>query len=260
MTNKTQAVSASKLACYLGCQKKYWFLYNQGLVPEVEHEALSIGKKYHLNVANHLEGKLSEHDYLSKAFMEYIDTSDWKILDVEKEFLIKLSHGIHHHGFVDAIVEVNGKKHLVEHKTTSGAIDQAYVDSLMWDNQIPLYCAAEGIYDVLYTVVRKPSIKQYKAGKTRLVAETDEEFEARRLKWYEDDTESKIRVFSFRRVKSEVAETRKELIELAKEMRSRKIFHRNKGACTGYFTCPYKSICLNYNPEITIGFKKRERD
>ena len=253
-------ISASKVACYLSCQKKYWFLYNQELVPAVEHEALSIGKKYHNNVANHLSGELSEHDYLSKAFMKHIDTSDWKILEVEKEFRIPLSHGIHLHGFVDGIVEVNGKKHLVEHKTTSGSIDEAYVDSLMWDNQIPLYCEATGIYDVLYTVVRKPKLKQYKVGKTRLVAETDEEFDARRLKWYEDDTETKIRVFSFRRVKSEVAETRRELVELAKEMRARKTFHRNKGACTGYFTCPYRSICLNYNPQITVGFKKRERN
>lgn len=254
MSNKTMTLSASKINCYLSCQKKYEFQYKEGLIAP-KSEALQTGIDYHEEVADILLGKGEPISPMGHAFKKYIDRSGWKIKAVEEEFNIPLSHGVKLRGFIDGLVEIDGKQFLLEHKTTGMSIDEQYEDRLRWDRQIPIYCKSTGIYDVLYTVVKKPTIRKKKETKNK-PEESDEEFFQRCIEWYEEDTEKKIKLFQFRRLKSEVEEATSELSELAKEMRGRKIFHRDNSSCK-IMGCPFKSICLNYNPQCVVGFEKK---
>ena len=274
--NKTITVSASMIRTFKSCPKKFWYHYVQGISPAEKSEALEIGTNYHEEVADYLNyrkqnqsnepmlfEKVSQNDYLAQAFIEHIDVSEWEVKDVEKDFLINLAHGIKLRGSIDAIVEVNGKPFLVEHKTVSNStkIDESYEVDLGFDDQIPIYCGATGIYNILYTVIKKCGLKQKKikdpvTGESRM--ETDEEFHQRRLQWYREDTESKIRCFHIRRLEEEVASHKAEIAELARMMRSQKIFYRNKGACS-IFGCEHKDYCLDYVPgSLPIGCVRNE--
>ncbi len=251
MNNKLFKLSASKLSTYKSCPKKYWYSYIMGLIPEKKPEALQIGTDYHAEVERYLKGEITSSDnYLVQAFIENIDVSGWEILETEKSFNESIGHGLYNNGIVDGIIRIDGKKYLLEHKTTSEKVNETYEYNLKWDDQIPIYCGATGIYNVMYTAIYKNKLKQ--GGK-----ETDEDYFRRRVDWYKDGTENKIRCFVIRRLESEVGDCRKELSAMAKRIRSEKIFYRNKMACR--FGCPHKEYCLNYIPgSIPVGMKKKE--
>jgi hypothetical protein len=259
MSNKKITLSASRIATYKLCNMKYYYGYVEGWKKEESSEAQKIGSDYHARLESFLNGELVEHNYLSKTFVDYIDTSNWNVIETEREFNVPLAHGVSLHGFVDGIVEVDGKKYILEHKTTSSKIDYNYEDDLRWDDQIPIYCHATGIYDVLYTVIKKCTLRQGKPSKKNPEGESDEAFYQRKMDWYADKTDEKIRIFKFRRLEEEVAECRDLLVDLAKEMRGRKTFHRNKFACNVFGTCEFKSNCLNYDPACMAGFVKKEK-
>lgn len=251
MNNKTVVLSASKIRAYKNCQQRYWFKYIEGIEEDVKADALIEGSNYHKNLEQHLTGEIVEnHTYLSKAFLEHVDTSNWKVIAIEKKFKIKIAHGIYIEGIVDGIVEIDGEKYLLEHKTTSKTLDEAYVDELRWDDQIPIYCFATGIYKVLYTSIKKNTLRQKD--------QTEEEWFKERVDWYNKDTESKIRVDTFRRMKEDVKDCKEKLIDLAKEIRGRKTFHRNRDACMRPGKCPYRDICFDYKPETIVGFVKNK--
>ncbi|GHV55018.1 hypothetical protein FACS1894216_16260 [Synergistales bacterium] len=156
------------------------------------------------------------------------------------------------HGGQDCAICGDGTP--VEHKTAGQAIDEKYINSLAWDDQVNFYLLAltlltgKPVTRVIYTVCQKPTIKQTQK-------ETREEYIERVRGWY---TEDKIKAISVVRSVDELKETEAEVREMTSVIRRQKHFYRNPMNCklTG---CTYSSICLNYDPEITTGFVRKER-
>jgi intein/homing endonuclease len=125
---------------------------------------------------------------------------------------------------------------------------------LAWDDQVNFYLLArtlvtgKPVTKVIYTVCQKPTIRLKQN-------ETEEQYLARVSEWY---TEDKIKLLTVTRSVNELKETEGEIREMTSQIRRQKYFYRNPGNCkiTG---CSYSSICLNYDPEITTGFAKKER-
>jgi hypothetical protein len=144
---------------------------------------------------------------------------------------------------------------LIEHKTTSGLIDGAYYQRLELDEQIPTYMLAFGARRILYTVCSVPSIRQKKD-------ESDDDFYARCVAWYEVDTESKINVVEITKSEEELAEFKIEQDEIVTEMERCRLFYRNPSHCTKWGRmCEYASVCMNYDPNRDyVGFKRRDEN
>lgn len=266
-------ISASKAKCYKECKRKYFFRYVEELENATPVQALQDGKSYHEKIESlYKEGwfSIDETDpkvtAMALAYEKYI-YPHFKVQKVEEEFEYPLGEKHLLVGRYDARAEDGC---LVEHKTTSKKVDDEYLFNLQFDEQIPTYMLASGARQIYYTICQKPSIRQKKD-------ESDEEFLKRCVDWYDEDTDSKIRVVKLTRTDEEVKQREAELSYLCLSMElderwhklydkngefgKEKIFYRNTCACTQFGrSCPYMSICLNYKPELQyVEFVKREK-
>lgn len=238
--NKTFEISASKLRAFKDCPRKFWLTYKEGLEPIEKPDALRIGSEYHEELEKYLKGEITSSDnYLVQAFINHIDISGWSDIETELPLKEKLSHGIQLNAIIDAKTTFDKRRHLVEHKSTSGAIDEQYQHELQWDDQIPLYCGATGINNILYTVIRKCTLRLKKN-------QTEEEFFQERVDWYKKDTESKIKCFAFVVGQGQIDACKKEAIAIAKLIRSNKVWYKNHNACNRFGKCHHKGYCLTH--------------
>lgn len=248
--------TASMLRSYKSCQHRYWFEYDQLLKPEKPAEALEIGSSYHGLVEKILkkeeyESGLKLPYIMANAFKSLLPWQSWDIVDVEKEFRVRISRGMYFKGKLDAICS-DGTP--IEHKTTRDALDDAYLAKLTIDDQVTGYLTAislmrnEPVNRVIYTAVQKPTIRLKQN-------ETEEDFLKRCIEWYDD---TRVRTFTVVRSTKELEDNLELLKEVGKEMKKRKIFFRNPQACS-IVKCPYASICLDYDPQLLMGFVKKER-
>lgn len=236
--------------------------YVENLEPIQKAEALETGSTYH---------KLIESLYKSGGFLLQRDAGGWtkelamatayakyiyphfKVTEAEKYVEYDLGDGDTLIGYVDGVTD-NG--YIVEHKTTGMDITEQYEYNLLWDEQILTYMLMTGMRKVYYTVCRKPTIRQKQK-------ETDEEFFNRMVAWYDEDTDSKIRLLEIERTDEEVEAFRRDL-EVIKatiqEAVQDKNFYKNTCHCNMYGRrCEYSSICLNYNPNAEyIEFYRKE--
>jgi hypothetical protein len=241
-----------------------------GLEPVRPAEALRRGLSYHEGV----EGLLKQWvDYTLGSPIDYIEdpkikamvsafnyyiipklASQYKVrpVDVEPWFSYTTRSGHTIIGRADGKMSGNV---LIEHKTTSGLIDGAYYQRLELDEQIPTYMLAFGARRILYTVCSVPSIRQKKD-------ESDDDFYARCVAWYEVDTESKINVVEITKSEEELAEFKIEQDEIVTEMERCRLFYRNPSHCTKWGRmCEYASVCMNYDPNRDyVGFKRRDEN
>jgi hypothetical protein len=186
---------------------------------------------------------------MAAAYQKYI-YPHFYVKSCEDWFSYKLPRGHELIGRTDGITE-DGQ--LVEHKTCSSEIGEDYEYGLLWDEQILAYMLATGARKVWYTVCRKPTIRQKKD-------ETDEEFFHRMVAWYDDDTDSKIRLLRIERTDEEVKQFREDLKAIVSEMSHCKRFYRNCMHCKLWGRrCEYSSVCLHYDPEQEyIEFRRRD--
>lgn len=236
-------LSISRIKLFKSCRRAYQLKYIEGLTPVKTAEALETGLGYHekleelyrngrVDIVNH-----SKEEAMAVAYAKYI-YPQFKVKTVEEwvQYQLPMDTLI---GRVDGIAE-DGR--LVEHKTTSGDVGAEYEYNLRWDEQVLAYMLCTGAREMYYTVCRKPTIRQKKD-------ETDEEFFRRMVAWYDEDTDSKIRVLLVTRTDEEVEEFRRELEEMAREMRTRH-YYRNPSYCRAWGRqCEYASVCLHYDPE-----------
>lgn len=249
--------SISKIKCFKSCRREYELKYVEGLEPVVKSEALETGSNYHelletLNNTGVLERGLTKEHAMAAAYFDHI-YQKFDVEEAEKFVEYQLNDNDKLIGYVDGIASDGC---IVEHKTTSAEITEAYEYTLQWDEQILAYMLCTGTRAVWYTVIRKPTIRQKKG-------ETDEEFFDRMYHWYDEDTDSKIRLLYITRTDEEVAEFERQLRFMFAEMeRCEDIggFYRNPAYCQHWGRmCDYAPICLNYNPdEEYIEFQKRE--
>lgn len=252
--------SASKIKTFKACRRLYELKYIENLVPVEKPKALEVGSNYHkileyLNSGGHIagnpefQGDFSKEVAMARAYENYI----WPYVKVQKaeKWLEKdLGNGDVLVGIADGIAE-DGR--IVEHKTCGSEITEQYEYNLLWDEQILTYMYLTGQRNVLYTVCRKPNIKQKKD-------ETDEAFFYRMLDWYDKDTDAKIRLLNIQRTDEEVAAFEDELLMMVDEIKHAGHFYKNTCYCNMYGRrCPYSSICLHYDPnQMYIEFMKGE--
>lgn len=260
--------STSKMKCYKGCKMLYFFKYVEGLTClDEKAEALIDGTTYHEMIENLYNTKELKLDIenspkisaMATAYKEYI-YPQFEVKNAEESFEVEIAKGITLNGRYDAIADGG---YIVEHKTTSSEVDERYIHRLNWDEQILNYMLASGSRQIIYTVCRKPTLRQGRL-------ESNEDYYNRCVEWYKEDTCKKINLVIITRTDEEVENHKKHLIAVAKEMEQKEeeiktgtpeeVFYRNPGYCSQYGReCEFAQICLDYKPtNVYVNFKKKE--
>lgn len=262
-------ISSSKVKCYKACKRLYYLKYVEGLEYTQPIETLESGKNYHACIEEmykSVNGMFTETgdpkiDAMAVAYQKYI-YPQLKCKAAEQWFEYQLNEEHTLVGRFDAIADDGC---VVEHKTTSSDVDEEYIYNLQWDEQILNYMLASGKNEMYYTVCKKPTIRQKQN-------ETLEEFFARCIAWYDDDTEHKIRVIKVTRSEKEIEAQKNALIMLCCDIISDETqdkvlfsngatpFWRNPSHCTCYGRkCEYAQICLDYDPKLEyVDFRRKE--
>lgn len=246
--------SNSAIQCFKSCRRKYWLNYVEGLEYTKPIDSLERGKSYHLKIEElYKDGFFTPDDNIktnamAMAYQKYIYPK-FPVQAVEEWFNKKVgSHTI--------IGRIDGKTpdgELVEHKTTSSSINEAYFYNLSFDEQILTYMLANDTNGIYYTVCQTPTIRQKKN-------ESEEEFQKRCVEWFDEDTDSKIRVVYITRQSEEIKEFESATLRILDEIENCDFFYRNPGNCMRFNRmCEYAPVCLNYDPKAEyVDFSKRE--
>lgn len=246
-------LSNSGIQCFKSCRRAYELRYIEGVYPQTSPEVLERGRGYHEKLESVLKGESFElddpkTDAMAMAFEKYVLPKLGKVEAVEEWFEKPVgNHTII--GRCDGRL-ANGK--LLEHKTTSAELDDAYIAGLQNDEQILTYMWAYDVNDILYTVCRTPTIRLKQN-------ETEDEFRQRCLEWYDSDTEHKIGTINVYRSPEEIAEFAESLKLMMEEIEGCHNFYRVPSHCMKWGRmCEYASICRNYDPQMEyVGFEKR---
>lgn len=252
--------SHSTIQDYKRCKRLYWLKHVEGLRAVESSAALERGKSYHEKIEQLLNtGDFDRDDNLktnamASAFKKYIYPTileSSNIDSVESWFSYKTASG---HEVVGRIDGKTASGEVIEHKTTSYAIDEQYKFLLSIDEQIPTYMHAHLTNKVRYTVCQTPTIRQKKN-------ESDEEFENRCIEWYAEDTESKIATFEIQFPVEKIENFIAEQDKVITEMENCDLFYRNTSYCKNWGgLCEYAPICENYDPKQEyIGFTRYEK-
>lgn len=260
--------SNSKIQCYKNCRRLYELKYIHKMKFLGLTATLEKGKAYHSKIEDILLQRIEDYTEIdpkvigmARAFKKYIFPKLPKVVETEKEFNLTIisddnDYGeLHEHvftGFFDAITE-NGI--VVEHKTTSEEINGVYLERLENDEQVKSYMLASGKNEILYTVIRKPTIRLCKN-------ETEVAFAKRCEDWYDTDTDNKMVLHVIRHTQAEIDVFKEELANLMLEIENQKLFFKTPSYCTKYNRiCDYYPICNNYNPsENYVMFCKKDED
>lgn len=251
-------VSVSQVKQYKACRRAWYLHYVENLEPAQKSDALTVGTNYHALLEElYANGKLEDLEptreaAMAKAYEKYIfpkvkvqKAEEWleRPMNLAGDDLIGKVDGLTEDGIV------------VEHKTTSRDIGAEYEYNLMWDEQVLAYMYLTNTRRIIYTVVKKPTIRLKKD-------ETQEEFYERMLAWYDEDTESKIRTFEVIRTDEEVEAWHDELTGVVYHMKSNEVCYKNTLHCSNFGSdCPYRSVCLHYDKEQEyIEFKRRDNN
>lgn len=254
--SETTKLSISSITLFKACRRAYELKKIYGVEPVKRAEALETGSSYHKMVENlHRTGEVPElstkETAMAIAYARYIYPKMPKF-EPEVWFEKPFGRGNIIVGRADGIVV--DESAIVEHKTTSTDIDQ-YEYDLQWNEQLLTYFLATGVRKAYYTICRKPTIRQKQS-------ESDYEFAQRCLDWYDEDTNSKIRMIKVSRTYEEVSQYKKSLSKMFSEIKrakSRGNYYRNTCHCHAWGRqCEYAPICLHYDPEQEyVGFERR---
>lgn len=248
--------SISQIKNFKACRRAYFFRYVEGLEPVQKAEPLETGGSYHSFIETlYKDGNLDAVEEptkafaMAKAYEKYIYPK-LAVKAVEEPFSFVIVGDIELIGRVDGVAEDGN---LVEHKTTSKDLLQFEYD-LQWDEQLMAYMLVCDVRKVYYTVVKKPTIRLKKN-------ETEEEFYQRMVEWYDEDTDSKIKLILVERTDEEIERFKDELQSICEEISESHHYYRNCLWCNSFGRrCEYSSICLNYDPQAQyIEFEKVER-
>lgn len=248
-------LSNSRIQCFKSCRRKYQLKYIEDIVPVQTAEALERGKSYHEKVEMILNGEEftfddPKTDAMVLAFQKHILPQIGEVEAVEEWFERQLPDGNVLVGKCDGRL-ADGK--ILEHKTTSADLDEAYIASLQNDEQILTYMWAYGVNEILYTVCKTPTIRLKKD-------ESEDDFRQRCLEWYDTDTELKIGTINVYRDPHEIAEFGEDLEAISDEISNCKRFYRVPSHCMKWNRpCEYMGICRNFDPQMEyIGFERRK--
>ncbi len=250
--------SYSKIQCYKSCRRLYQLKYIEGVQSTARIEALERGTSYHELVEQMLKygGYVGEIEAdpktlaMASAFEDYI-LPQLHPKAVEDWFEYDTKFGDKFVGRIDALNEDGA---IIEHKTTSGEINEEYWYTRDMDEQLMTYMFAYNTRKADYTVCRTPLLRQKKG-------ETEQEFFERCRAWYDEDTESKIAMREVYHTDEEINDFIQEQALTIREMNECTLFYKNQSYCTKWGRmCEYAPICQHYDPnQEYIGFAKEER-
>ena len=254
--------SNSAIQTFKACRRLYELKYIYDLEPVQQADTLKRGTSYHSLVEQLLNGAdwniYANPDFfddpkpfaMATAFQKYV-LPKISAAATEEWFNYKTPSG---HTVVGRIDGRTPTGQIIEHKTTSGLVDGAYLQRLDFDEQIPTYMIAYDTNEIWYTVCATPTIRQKKN-------ELVEEFFLRCVDWYAEDTDSKITCVKLNRSPEQLQEFLKEQDAILTEMENCKLFYRNPSHCMKWGRmCEFAPVCMNYDPnEEYIQFKRRVR-
>ena len=248
-------LSNSAIQTFKSCRRAYELRYVMGVTPITTADALQRGRGSHSKIEAILKGESYDFtdpkiDAMSAAFLGHIAPRLPEVKAVEEWFEKPLPNSNIIVGRCDGILP-DGR--ILEHKTTSAQLDEAYIAGLQNDEQILTYMWAYGVNRIVYTVCKTPTIRQ-KAG------ETDEEFYLRCCAWYTEDTARKVGIVDVERSEAEIQEFEQELCAITQEIENAHLYYRCPSNCMKWGRpCEYFSICRNYDPQMTyVGFERRQ--
>lgn len=253
-------LSVSKIKAFKACRRLYQLHYIEGLTPVQKAEPLEVGTNYHALIAKlYTDGKLEDVEpckelAMARAYEKYIFPKV-KIIAAEKWIEYDLGNGDTLVGILDGIADDG---YIVEHKTCGASITEQYEYKLQWDEQLLAYMMMTGKRHAWYTVCQKPTIRQKKN-------ETDEEFFERMIAWYDEDTDSKIRLLEIERTDDEVENFMINVLCMADTMKKAENsgdFYINTQHCDKWGRmCEFASVCLHYDPnQQYVDFIKEDKN
>jgi CRISPR/Cas system-associated exonuclease Cas4 (RecB family) len=181
--------------------------------------------------------------------------SDMKLMGSEVEGAIDIGNDVTFVIKLDNIVKVRNKKILHELKTTK-QITPDYVKRIQTDLQTAVYFhfhniiwPEDPIEEVMYDVIRKPSIRRKKASKNK-PAESKEAFLIRLQEWYKKpgDTDSVFHIERFKEPGITEEAVINTIVKVSEEMlRSKDMpsYYQDFDKCHSYYgeRCPYYELC-----------------
>ena len=314
MESRITKLTTSQVKCFKTCRKRYFLEYVECLKPIETPKALEIGTLYHVGLEHLLNGLPVEGAMLAviecqrgnaelkgidfdplnayvaaemvRAFDRDSGWRDWTIVAVEKQFEVSTGYAKRLLGKIDGLIEQDGKRFLIEHKTTSqwGTDGADYLHNLLWDEQSTNYLYAynrmleDGVIDggevsgIFYNIIEKPSIRPYTATPPekrkytrdgKLYAgqhefdETPEEFRLRVREWYA--AEKRVHTAFVYRTAADIAEHIADFNLTIKDIAAAEregTFYRNPEACK-ILPCPYRAKCLDNMPDTDCLFVKK---
>ena len=180
---------------------------------------------------------------------------DMRYLGSEVEGAIDLGNDVTFVIKLDNIVVIRGKKVLHELKTTK-QITPDYVKRIQTDLQTAVYFhfhniifENEKIQEVMYDVIRKPSIRR-KKGSKNLPPESKEAFLTRLQEWYHKpgDTDSVFHIERFKRPGIEEDAVINTVVKVSEEMlrsKAKEDYYQDFDKCHSYYgdVCPMYALC-----------------
>ena len=306
----SNCLTQSRLRSYRECQRLHHLRYEEGFAPVVESESLRFGTLLHIGLEvwwkdGDWRGAIEENEAdpfdRIRAF-EIMDGYDarwngerdrFQILAIEEQFtapLLNPETGMPSRTWVlagkcDGLIKQDGDNIVLEHKTTSDAIDSDadnYWQKLSMDHQLSLYViGAESlgfqVSKCLYDVIRKPSIRPLKAtpvearkftkdgrlyANQRETDETPEEFRERLRDEIQDNLEKYFQRRLVPRMESQIQDFLFDAWQTARQIREGEIAGhapRNPEACHRFGRCPFWDVCANgLDPSTSQDFIRRE--
>src|SRR3990167_870858 len=254
--------SYSALSQWLVCQRKYYWGYVQGIIPDVPAPALHFGQAIHAGLATWydtqdvqqavetfqkgMEGAptdllrtLSTGELILKGYAKQWPAEPFKILANEVEFAEQMWDGSTLIGRIDRVIEWDGRILVKETKTTSGGIGAYYFKQFSPNLQIDIEC---------YAVMKRWGHCEGALIDAVQVCKTKEGY-AREV---QDRTPADMERFCQRygRIVHDIEEAAKDGL--------RDVYLQNQMMCTYYGECPYRKLCLYNNDALIEGhYKKR---
>ncbi len=278
----SETYTTSEIRSYLRCREEHNLRYTQGIRPRVTEAPLALGTLWHkamecwwpkYSLADAVAALAdSDADPYDQAKLEALMIGyheRWRgeplrTLAVETTFSLSRD-GYILEGKLDAVVECEGRRLLVEHKTSSEDISPGseYWAHLTLDDQVSNYYAggrAPGyeIEGCIYDVVKKPTLKprmatpedkrKYKANGALYANQRteDEPPTAYRDRIIEDIIEDPAKYYQrleVVRLEAEELRARRDMLLVIQDMRGGSVY-RNPGSCKRYGRyCSYHPIC-----------------
>ena len=185
-------VSNSEIACFRRCPREHHYRYVERVEPIVPADALVRGRRIHEALANLWTGRDVSLDGLSpadRAMMRAyraVHGPVWSLRDrmvANVPFRVELVAGVTLVGELDELgIDAERKEIIVEHKTTSSDVSPGsayWRDVVTTNSQASAYCLAFPRATILWDALRKPTLRQLQANKSRREPESDEAYEQR---------------------------------------------------------------------------------